>query len=413
MRLADYVVRFSLGTIPTVGNPRTGAIVGLTPDGQTLVESMSRCDIEPAEVPASCLQLVDYLQCHGFLADNDSAAPVVTSAYLHVTPQCNFSCIGCYSGSDRMAHYCVPTVDQLTVAINMLAQLGVQELIYSGGEPFMREDMALLVRRAAYHGIPRQTIITNGSLLSKHCLTSFRGFVQTVALSCDRLFDDEISYLGRDISAADYLVTCDAVRAAGLRPHILLTLHPKNYLNIPRYLALADERGFTIGFSLLSCISSECHDLVFTDEQLQELAEILMSEQVGVGDYAESSGCTHLHGLTCVTYCGAGRRCVSVSYDGTIYPCHMLHIPELRVGNAFVDSGEDVRIGFASHPLQSVDEVPGCKSCDIRYLCGGGCRARMMHASGSWFSNRSSCDPYCMFYQHVIGLQIDRVLGKG
>lgn len=219
--------------------------------------------------------------------------------------------------------------------------------------------------------------------------------------------------MGRDISAADYLVACDSVRAAGLRPHILLTLHPKNYLNIPRYLALADERGFTIGFSLLSCISSECHNLVFTDEQLQELAEILMSEQVGVGDNAESSGCTHLHGLTCVTYCGAGRRCVSVSHDGSIYPCHMLHIPELRVGNAFVDSGEDIRKGLASRPLQSVDEVPGCKSCDIRYLCGGGCRARMMYASGSCFSNRSSCDSYCMFYQHAIGLQIGRVLGKG
>ena len=39
--------------------------------------------------------------------------------------------------------------------------------------------------------------------------------------------------------------------------------------------------------------------------------------------------------LTVKRNCGAGCKSLSVDADGTIYPCHMLHRPELAMGNAF------------------------------------------------------------------------------
>ena len=39
--------------------------------------------------------------------------------------------------------------------------------------------------------------------------------------------------------------------------------------------------------------------------------------------------------LSCKSRCGAGRFLISISADGTIYPCHMLHIDDLKLGNIF------------------------------------------------------------------------------
>ncbi|WP_353436851.1 hypothetical protein [Staphylococcus coagulans] len=41
-----------------------------------------------------------------------------------------------------------------------------------------------------------------------------------------------------------------------------------------------------------------------------------------------------------------------------------------------------------------VDDLKGCKNCNVRYLCGGGCRARAyLHTC-----EKDGKDPYCGFY---------------
>ena len=237
--------------------------------------------------------------------------------------------------------------------------------------------------------------------------------MRTIAISCDRLLEDEPSCLGREISVEDFFAACETVRIAGLHPHILLTLHPMNYRNMPRYLACAQEHGCTIGFSILSCVSERYHDFVFSKDQLRELADIAFAEQASINELSVSTKTNASQGLSCATCCGAGRTCVSVSHDGSVYPCHMLHLTGLCAGNAFFDNAEAIRDGLAAKALSTVDEVPGCAACDIRYLCGGGCRARLMHAMDNRLLHQERCDPYCAFYQRAIGHQVNQLLGRG
>ena len=82
---------------------------------------------------------------------------------------------------------------------------------------------------------------------------------------------------------------------------------------------------------------------------------------------------------------------MSVAADGSVYPCHMLHYVPFLLGNAFEDSTDTLRDSLARFALPAVDELDGCKDCNKRYLCGGGCRARAYMEYG-----RADCrDPYC------------------
>lgn len=181
------------------------------------------------------------------------------------------------------------------------------------------------------------------------------------------------------------------------------TVHGKNVGELARYVALAKDLGVTMNFSLLSC---EPHDAVLgallpgeaelrqLGRSLLELAEhspsLAMDAPVGVN-------------LSVKTNCGAGFRELSVAADGTIYPCHMLHYPQLAMGNAFIGSVADALKSDVSGMFRNlrVEEHEGCSDCRHMYLCGGGCRARSMFATGTLRSRDSYCAMIQEFFDRL------------
>ena len=60
---------------------------------------------------------------------------------------------------------------------------------------------------------------------------------------------------------------------------------------------------------------------------------------------------------------------VSVSADGEVFPCHMMHDEAFSLGSLLEDPG----CLAARMPLRPRGELAACADCEIRYLCGGGC----------------------------------------
>lgn len=397
MRLGRQVVRFSIGSVPVVGNTVTGAIVGLTSDGAQLCDRMLKQDVAEVAIQADCLELIEYLKMHGFLADqNDTLEPSIRSAYLHVTNFCNLDCVGCYSRNSARNRVEDPPLENLKHAVRLLSELGVEQLVISGGEPFIRGDLAEVACAAKGYGVTKVVVLTNGTLCTREHLVGLQGAVDTISVSFDGASAEDSAYVRGSQFFERLVSSVRNIKDLGIEAHILPTLHAKNIEDVPRYLALGEQLDATVGFSLLSGRKKELGDLYFSESCLAHLAEIMLVNNASSGDDAAAHATTI--GLKACVSCGAGRTGVSVAADGFVYPCHMLHHSTFCLGNAFCDSAEQLSGALKRFLLPTVDEVDGCRDCNNRYLCGGGCRARA-YAECCEIDAR---DPYCAFYELTI-----------
>lgn len=85
------------------------------------------------------------------------------AAYIHITSRCNMRCAGCYSQIEHCDEPDLLTTDDWKRIIDNIADAGIQSVIISGGEPFLRDDLLELIEyMKIQRNISRVDCITNG-----------------------------------------------------------------------------------------------------------------------------------------------------------------------------------------------------------------------------------------------------------
>ncbi len=401
MKLSDRTVLFDFHGIPILGSRTTGSVIGLSPAGLDLCRRMAQADVEPAEVQAVDANLAAALQQGGFLEGAGQAPEGARSAYVHVTQRCNLRCLGCYSDGESRNNLADPSADDLARGFRRLAAWGVRSINISGGEPFLRPDLPQICRSAREAGIGRITVLSNGLALDKAAVEAAAPFVDCISISFDGPSEDAPAHIrGRQAFAA-LCDSLDLIAAAGVQPHIIATIHRLNTGDLDAYVRLSQQKGATLNFSLLSCCDGPGLDgLVHDEASLAELGRRMFS----LGEVLPQAALDAPLSLNLALKdgCGAGKGTVSLDADGTLYPCHMLHCPEFALGNAFADEAADPFRSEAAKRFAGlgIDALSECGGCEYRFLCGGGCRARAFHASGSLTAK----DPFCTMVREFYGL---------
>lgn len=390
MRFHDQVVLFEYSGFPMVGNLRNGFAIGLTSEGARLCDALKTEDVSEDSISDTDAPLFDALLSNGFM-DEEAQPKRLKSAYLHVTQRCNLDCKGCYSLDKTRNALEDASTEQMMHAIDELANAGCQTLFISGGEPFLRDDLPELLRHAKDRGIGSITLITNGTCVDARSLADLAGVVDNIAVSIDGYSKDCPAHI-RGEQRFDQLIECvKAIQAAGITAHLTPTIHSKNYDDMREYAKLAEDLGVTFNYSLLSCDygDPDLADLIPNDDDLNAMAENLLE----MGSSASFTGTPIGLNLTASRNCGAGTKEISIAADGTVYPCHMMHRPELTLGNVFEGPLEDILANQKNQELSKIgiEGIEGCSTCECGYLCGGGCRARSLYRYG----NLDSRDGYC------------------
>lgn len=414
MRLRHDAVLFEYAGIPMVGNPENGGTIGLTPGGKELCERMRVSDVPDEEAFRLEPELAQCLSEAGFIRDVevDRGEGRLTSAYLHVTQRCNLSCRGCYSdGPSRNAGGDASTEDMKTVVGN-LAHAGVRNLVVSGGEPLLRDDLDEILRYAKECGIESVSVLTNGTLVEKDAVTRLAPFVDCISVSFDGCSPESPAHIRGTQRFAELVKAVGTIKDAGVEAHMIATVHAKNADDVPAYVALSEELGATLNFSMLSCGPDDgLASLVPDDGCLRSLGcgmVALAGSSVGTEDVPVGPS------LSVKKVCGAGCKTLSVDADGSVYPCHMLHVEQYRMGNAITGTVEealqsDVAALFAALDASDFD---GCAGCRYLPLCGGGCRARSFFFTGDVRAK----DPYCAmttgFYDAFAGVLASAVASQ-
>lgn len=386
MKLAQDVELFSIGRIPAIGNLTTGGIIGLTESGGALCALLAEGDITKDAAVASDPGLIKRLESGHYLDDGTDVRTVVSRykrAYLHVTQRCNLKCRFCYSDGPHRNTLDDPSLPELHSALDVLAELGVSRLTISGGEPFLRGDLAAIVQKAKDCGITNVEIITNGTVAVQKQLQMMGNNISTVYVSFDGCSENDRAWLRESQRFKTLVETLDQIEALNIRPGIIATIHRDNFPDIERYRRLADCHNADLKLSLL-LTKGDYNEMFYLNEvELDDLGNMEAAQDTSV--------C-----LQCKRTCGAGVTTLSVDADGSVYPCHMLHLKEYCLGNAYRDSAQAIIASSTASLFRSLcaAQFPGCSDCSHRVICGGGCRARALYSNGSL----SSKDPYCSLF---------------
>ena len=159
------------------------------------------------------------------------------------TRQCNLRCIHCYASAGSRSSF-----DEMDTAagkafIRDLADFGVPVLLFSGGEPLLREDLFELAGLATEQRI-RLALSTNGTLITEEIANkiSHLGFAE-VGISLDGIGVSNDRFRGKN---GAYQAALEGIRnciSLGLRVSLRLTITRFNYQEIPAIFRLIEEEG--------------------------------------------------------------------------------------------------------------------------------------------------------------------------
>jgi cyclic pyranopterin phosphate synthase len=140
---------------------------------------------------------------------------------ISVTDRCNLRCIYCMpaEGIGILPHGEVLTYEEILTIARLAAELGINKLRLTGGEPLVRARLSELVAMLAeIDGIDDVSLTTNGVLL-KECASELKqAGLKRVNVSLDSLNRDKFERITRHDKLGEVLKGIEAAKACGLDP---------------------------------------------------------------------------------------------------------------------------------------------------------------------------------------------------
>ncbi len=170
----------------------------------------------------------------------DDAKPIVV---WNMTRQCNLHCIHCYAHAKDLPDEGELSTDEAKAFIDDLADFGAPVILFSGGEPLMREDLYELGAYATEKGL-RAVISTNGTLIDEAAVKKIKEVkFQYVGISIDGLAETNDKFRVHKGAFDEAMRGVQLCREFGVRTGIRFTLTKLNYKDLPEIMKVMEEKG--------------------------------------------------------------------------------------------------------------------------------------------------------------------------
>jgi cyclic pyranopterin phosphate synthase len=137
---------------------------------------------------------------------------------ISVTDRCNLRCLYCMPEEEYiwLPREDLLTFEEIRELVDLFAELGVEKVRLTGGEPLLRKNLPALVRLlAAAPGIKDLAMTTNGVLLAEQARALYEAGLHRVTVSLDTLRPERFRAMTRRDSLAKVLSGIQAVREVG------------------------------------------------------------------------------------------------------------------------------------------------------------------------------------------------------
>ena len=171
---------------------------------------------------------------------------------ISVTDRCNLCCAYCMpeEGVEWIAHEHLLTYEQIVRLVRLFAQLGIDKVRLTGGEPLVRKGVADLVRDIQeVKEIKKITLTTNGILLKEQLPALLAAGISGINLSLDTLDREQFIRITKRDQLKQVL---EGLEAALLAPDLQVKVNcvPQgiNDEQLVPLAALANDRNLSVRF---------------------------------------------------------------------------------------------------------------------------------------------------------------------
>ena len=321
----------------------------------------------------------------------------------NTTNNCNMYCDHCYRDAGVRSSEEL-TTKEAEALIEEIVKAGFEIMIFSGGEPLMREDIFHLIGYAKKLGL-RPVMGTNGTLINSDVAQRLKDIgVMGVGISLDSMeiakHDQLRRYPNAWQEAVEGMKNC---RAVGLPFQIHTTVMGWNNKELESLTDMAVELGAVAHhlFFLVptgrganieeESLRAEEYESVITrimEKQKQAAIELKPTCAPQFMRIAKQMDLNLRFGRGCL----AGTSYCIVSPVGQVQPCAYLN---LELGNVKETPFSEIwRNNSTLNRLRSLDYGGGCGTCGFKSSCGG-CRARAAYYNdGDYMAE----EPWCLYH---------------
>jgi putative heme d1 biosynthesis radical SAM protein NirJ1 len=160
----------------------------------------------------------------------------------NMTKRCNLKCVHCYAKAVDPDGVDDISTAQAKTMIDDLAAYGAPVMLFSGGEPLVRQDLVELASHATSRGM-RAVISTNGTLITKEKARELKSVgLSYVGISLDggeEVHDHFRKVPGSFKKALEGVANC---QAEGLKVGLRFTINKRNQGEVPTLFKIIRER---------------------------------------------------------------------------------------------------------------------------------------------------------------------------
>ena len=161
----------------------------------------------------------------------------------NVTRRCNLKCVHCYAHATGEAAQDELSTEEGKVLLDDLAQFGCPVVLFSGGEPLVRQDLVELADYAVKLGM-RAVISTNGTLITRSVAQALKDVgLSYVGISLDGMKKVNDKFRGVKGSFDRAMAGIKHCQEAGIKVGLRFTINRMNADEIPAIFDLLEERN--------------------------------------------------------------------------------------------------------------------------------------------------------------------------
>ncbi len=295
---------------------------------------------------------------------------------LALTYNCNNDCTHCYAGGNRQTEEL--STREWQDIIDKLHQIGVPQVIFTGGESLLRPDLEILVNHAKNHNMITG-LITNGRLLTSERVTNLvKSGLDFVQITVESIKPDVHNQMVGADALEETLMGVQKALNSPLRVTTNTTITQSNADTLLQTLEYLMKIGVSrVGINgIIRAHRGKKTDGIDYGEMKELLSKVLtLCQKQGTEMIWFTPTCyQELNPISLelgVKSCSAASIVLTIEPTGRVIPCQSYFE---GLGDARYDSFEKIW----NHPLaiqlrerQWVQE--SCRQCENFTSCGGGC----------------------------------------